>query len=173
MSKPRRKPWRVSPAPPDTADAPASIVDAVLAVKHPAYGLDRLWNACAWNKAAKHLFPIWLGPERQRNLLIFVFLDPAAHDLIPHWQDRAVRLLAEFRSDFGHSFSDPRARDLVERLQRESPLFAKTWNTHSVLEREGGLRTFHGPGNGLLRFVQSTFHPSERPDYKLVILTPA
>ena len=82
-------------------------------------------------------------------------------------------MLAEFRSDFGHSFSDPRALGLVERLQRESALFAQAWNTHAVLEREGGLRTFHHPGKGLLRFVQSTFHPSERPDYKLVILTPA
>jgi transcriptional regulator with XRE-family HTH domain len=161
------------PSPPDRADAPPSIVDAAQAIRHPAYGLDRLWNACAWNAAAKRLFPGWLDRDCQRNLLIFVFLDPAARDLIPNWKDRAVRLLAEFRSDFGHSFSDPRARDLVERLQRKSPLFAQAWNTHSVLEREGGLRIFNHPDKGLLRFVQSTFHPSERPDHKLVILTPA
>jgi hypothetical protein len=27
--------------------------------------------------------------------------------------------------------------------------------------------------DGLLRFTQHTFTPSERPDYKLVLLTPA
>jgi transcriptional regulator with XRE-family HTH domain len=157
----------------DIADAPLSITAAVEAVTHPAYGLDRLWNACSWNSAAAHLFQGWLSQGCQRNLLAFVFLDPAARDLIPHWKDRAKRLLAEFRGDYGHSFTDPRARDLVETLRRESVLFRQTWDEQMVLEREGGARSFHHPEDGLLRFIQHTFSPSERPDYKLVILTPA
>src|ERR1700761_4141677 len=31
------------PSPPDIMDAPSSITDAVRAIRHPAYGLDRLW----------------------------------------------------------------------------------------------------------------------------------
>jgi len=42
-----------------------------------------------------------------------------------------------------------------------------------VLEREGGLRSFHHPADGLLRFTQHTFTSSERPDHKLVLLIPA
>jgi hypothetical protein len=42
-----------------------------------------------------------------------------------------------------------------------------------VLEREGGARSFNHPDDGLLHFTQHTFSPSERPDHKLVILTPA
>jgi transcriptional regulator with XRE-family HTH domain len=155
------------------ADAPASIRAAVEAVAHPAYGLDRLWNACSWNEAASRLFRGWLSEGCQRNLLVFVFLDPAARELIPNWKERAARLLAEFRSDYGHSFTDPRARDLVERLRRNSPLFRQAWDAQTVLEREGGLRSFHHPADGLLRFTQHTFTPSERPGYKLVFLTPA
>jgi hypothetical protein len=39
--------------------------------------------------------------------------------------------------------------------------------------REGGLRLFNHPHDGLVSFTQHTFAPSERPDYKLVINTPA
>ena len=157
----------------DIADAPASIRAAVEAVAYPAYGLDRLWNACCWNDAASRLFQGWLSEGCQRNLLAFVFLDPAARALLPNWKERAARLLAEFRSDYGHSFTDPRARDLVERLRRDSTLFRQSWDTQSVLEREGGPRNFHHPADGLLRFTQHTFTPSERPDHKLVLLIPA
>jgi transcriptional regulator with XRE-family HTH domain len=161
------------PAPHDIADAPPSITAAVMAVTHPAYGLDRLWNACAWNGAAAHLFQGWLSEGCQRNLLAFVFLDPAARDLIPNWKDRARRLLAEFRGDYGHSFTDPRTRALIEALSRDSALFRQAWEEQTVLDREGGMRSFHHPQDGLLRFNQLTFSPSERPDHKLVLLTPA
>lgn len=160
------------PPPQDLADAPASILAAVNALAHPAYGLDRLWNASCWNKRAERLFQGWLTPGAERNLLLFVFLDPAARKLIPHWELMARRLLAEFRGDFGHSFADPRARELVERLGRDSALFRAAWDEQSVLEREGGLRHFQHAQDGALSFVQHTFAPSERPDHKLVILTP-
>ena len=161
------------PAPNDIADAPPSITAAVAAVTHPAYGLDRLWNACAWNGAAAHLFQGWLSEGCQRNLLVFVFLDPAARDLIANWKDRARRLLAEFRADYGHSFTDPRTRALIEALSRDSDLFRQAWEEQTVLDREGGVRSFHHPRDGLLRFTQHTFSPSDRPDHKLVLLTPA
>ncbi len=157
----------------EIADAPASIRAAVDGVSYPAYGLDRLWNACCWNDAASRLFQGWLSEGCQRNLLAFVFLEAAARDLLPNWKERAPRLLAEFRSDFGHSFTDPRARDLVERLSRESEFFRQSWDAQSVLEREGGPRSFHHPTDGFLRFTQHTFTPSERPGYKLVLLTPS
>jgi len=157
----------------DSADAPASVIAVVQSVSHPAYGLDRLWNASCWNRAAEHLFQGWLTPGADRNLLLFVFLDPAARKLIPGWDMRARRLLAEFRGDYGHSFADPRAHALVDRLRHDNVLFRAAWDEQSVLEREGGLRHFQHPEDGALSFVQHTFAPSERPDHKLVILTPA
>jgi transcriptional regulator with XRE-family HTH domain len=162
-----------NPSTGEIADAPASIRAAVEAVAHPAYGLDRLWNACCWNDAASRLFQGWLSEGCQRNLLTFVFLDPGARALLPNWKERAARLLAEFRSDYGHSFTDPRARALVESLRAESLFFRQAWDAQSVLEREGGPRSFHHPIDGLLRFTQHTFTPSEWPDHKLVLLMPA
>ncbi|HEY2534599.1 MAG TPA: helix-turn-helix transcriptional regulator [Xanthobacteraceae bacterium] len=154
------------------ADAPPSLLAAVNAIRHPAYSLDRLWNACCWNKRAEQLFCGWLDGNHQRNLLRFAFLEKSARTLIPQWQDRARRLLAEFRADYGHTFRDARAKTLVDMMRKDSPLFAQAWDDQNVQHRAGGLRIFHHPKAGLLRFRQHTFSPSERPDYKLVMLTP-
>jgi transcriptional regulator with XRE-family HTH domain len=155
------------------ADAPPALIAAVKAIEHPAYGLDRLWNACCWNDAAARLFHGWLDGDHQRNLLRYAFLEPSARVLIPHWEDRARRLLAEFRADFAHMFRDARVKAFVDALKAESALFAQAWEEQAVQTREGGLRSFNHPRDGLLNFTQHSFAPAERPDYKLVMLAPA
>ncbi len=167
----RRDPRGPDPAPAEAP--PPSLAETVAALGVPAYGLDRLWNATTWNAAAERLFPTWLGQGRQRNLLRYVFLDPAAKALIPDWDERARRLLAEFRIDYGRGLGDPRLRDLAEALRAESPAFAPAWEDQAVLAREGGERRFDHPLDGALRFRQHTFVPADRPDHKLVVLTPA
>jgi transcriptional regulator with XRE-family HTH domain len=160
-------------APPEpAADAPASLLAMMAAIACPAYGLDRLWNACCWNAAAARLFRGWLDAGAQRNLLRYVFLDAAARRLIPEWEDRARRLLAEFRADYSHGFRDSRVRALVDGLRRDSPLFRRAWDEQGVQQRSGGIRTFAHPEDGPLRFAQYTFSPAERPDYRLVTLVP-
>ena len=156
-----------------SADAPASLIAAVNAIDCPAYGLDRLWNACCWNEAAARLFHGWLDGDCQRNLLRYVFLEPSARELIPAWKDRARRLLAEFRADFARTFRDAQVKIFVETLRAESAFFAEAWNVQAVQTREGGLRLFNHPDDGLVSFTQHTFALAERPDYKLVINTPA
>ena len=156
-----------------SADAPSSLIAAVKAIEHPAYGLDRLWNACSWNEAAAGLFRGWLDGDCQRNLLRYVFLEPSARVLIPAWKERARRLLAEFRADFARTFRDAQVKIFVDTLRAESAFFAEAWDEQAVQIREGGLRLFNHPDDGAVRFIQHTFAPAERPDYKLVILTPA
>ena len=166
---------RVDPEGPrgSSADAPPSLIAAVRGIRDPAYGLDRLWNACCWNEAAARLFHGWLDGDRQRNLLRYVFLEPSARALIPAWEDRARRLLAEFRADFARTFRDAEVKIFVETLRSESALFAEAWDQQAVQIREGGPRLFNHPHDGLVSFTQHSFAPTERPDYKLVINTPA
>ena len=156
-----------------SADAPPALIAAVEAIRHPAYGLDRFWNACAWNAAAARLFHGWLDGNCQRNLLRFVFLDAQARALIPAWKARARRLLAEFRADFARTFRDAEVRTFIETLRRESAFFAECWDEQAVQIREGGPRLFNHPHDGLVSFIQHSFAPAGRPDHKLVILTPA
>lgn len=154
-------------------EAPASVRALVDIVPHPAYGLDRSWNLCCWNAAAARLFGNWLAGDGHKNLLRYMVLEPAARALVPDWEDRATRLLAEFRADYGRSINDPRTRDLVEQLRQGSTVFATAWDSQAVVAREGGRRTFHHPEDGLLIFDQHTFIPADRPDYKAVLLIPA
>ena len=154
------------------SEAPASIRTLVESLSHPAYGLDRAWNACCWNGAAAQLFEGWLASDCQKNLLRYVFVEPSARNLIADWEERSHRIVAEFRADYGRSLSDPRTNALIDALRAESPAFAQAWNGQSVIGREGGVRRFHHPQQGNLCFDQHTFNPAERPDYKLVVLTP-
>lgn len=155
-----------------TEMAPVSLIAAVEAIRHPAYGLDRFWNACCWNRAATTLFSGWLDGNHQRNLLRFVFTEDAARSLIPNWQDRARRLLAEFRADFGHTFRDPRVTAFIDELRTESPFFARIWDGQDVQHRTGGVRTFDHPKRGRLCFDQHSFSLTDRQDFKLVLLMP-
>ena len=156
----------------EAGEPPASLQAAVRATAFPAYALDPLWNACCWNDAAATLFRGWLDGRTERNLLRFVFLDPAARTLIPEWEERSRRLLAEFRADYGHTFRDTGVHVLIDALARESSFFSEAWKAQDVMHRAGGRRVFLHPELGTLRYVQHSFSPSERPDHKLVLLVP-
>jgi hypothetical protein len=166
----RRDPAAATPA--EIAGAPASLEAVVAALAHPAYALDRAWNACCWNAAAARLFVGWLDGDHQRNLLRFAFVEEAARTLIGDWEDRARRLLAEFRADYSRGFGDPRLHALVDGLRRDSALFDREWRAQSVLAREGGRRTFTHPQDGDIAFMQYSYVPADRPDCKFVLLVP-
>jgi hypothetical protein len=137
----------------------------------PAYLLDHTWTARAWNDAAAGLFVGWLDPgAADRNLLRYVFLHPAARELIVDWDTRARRLAAEFRADFHRRPADAAMQALVEQLHRDSPLFAQCWDKQDVLHREGGQRQFKHPVRGELRFVQTTLLVALQLEIKLVCL---
>ncbi|MCJ2184986.1 hypothetical protein MTR62_20190 [Novosphingobium sp. 1949] len=164
-----------APAVLEAEQAPASVAALVDAVPHPAYALDRLWNACCWNAGAQALFVGWLGEggAAEPNLLRYTFTSPAAQRLLPDWEERARRLLAEFRAHCAPMVNDAALEAFIDQMRIESPLFAAEWERQSVLAREGGERGFHHGEAGLRRYVQHTFSPAERPDYKVVILFPA
>ena len=153
-----------------TRDAPPpALLSALEAITAPAYLLDRLWRACGWNAPAGRLFAGWLdGPER--SLLRYVFLNPMARTLICDWEERARRLVAEFRADTVRRADDGELSALVRELRTASPLFARLWDDHGVLEREGGTRAFRHPQDGLLVYEQVTLNPAGGADHKLVML---
>jgi len=160
---------------PDAAtndDVPPAVLASLETITAPAYVLDRRWTARGWNAAAERLFAGWLDRPGDRNLLRFIFLEPAARDLISDWETRARRVAAEFRAAAGAHVNDTDLRDLVSDLRAESPDFARLWTAHGVLEREGGERAFTHPSDGPLRFTQATFEIAGHHDLRLTILVP-
>ncbi len=156
--------------------APDSIPAQVLALPShcvvPAYLLDHGWTARAWNAGAERLFGGWLDADNERNLLKFVFLNPAAQSLIVDWPERARRLAAEFRADFSRQPGDTQMQSLVATLTEHSPLLPTLWREQVVLDREGGEREFQHPQDGRLRCLQTTLLVASQPGCKLVCLAP-
>jgi transcriptional regulator with XRE-family HTH domain len=151
-------------------DIPPAVLACVAAIGAPAYVLDRNWTARAWNAPACRLFAGWLDRPGERNLLRFIFLEPAARSLICDWEERARRVAAEFRAACGGHLDDPPLRGLIEELRRESADFARFWDQHGILGREGGERTFDHPTDGFVRYEQVTFNLASQLDLKLTIL---
>lgn len=149
---------------------PTGLDACVQSIVAPAYILDRCWNVLASNPAMLELFDGWPEREAQPNLLRYIFLDPAARQLVVDWDTRAQRVIAEFRADVAAYADDAPVQALVNELVATSPVFAQGWTRRAVVEREGGLRVFNHPVQGLLRFQQFTFRLAVRPDCKLVML---
>ncbi len=152
---------------------PPAALACVRTIGAPAYILDRGWTARGWNAKAERLFAGWLDGAHDRNLLRYIFLSPAARSLIRDYQARARRVVAEFRADVSTRLDDPAIRALVDELHRASRDFARFWDEHGVVGREGGERTFDHPRDGVLRFEQITFNLAKQPDLKLTVLIPA
>ena len=161
-----------APAPPDAAamDVPPMLERALATIAAPAYLLDRAWNARAWNQEAARLFVGWLDRGADRNLLRYVFLSPVARTVIPDWEDRARRVLAEFRAAAGRHLDDPVLAALIDDLKRRSALFARAWSEHAVVDRTGGARRFAHPRAGRLTYEQIAFTMASRLDFTLVML---
>ncbi|KPH85017.1 DNA-binding protein [Komagataeibacter intermedius AF2] len=136
----------------------------------PCYVLDPLWNACVANEAAQRLFVGWLDSE-ERNLLCYVFLDPAARTFLDDWEGSARRVLAEFRAASIRG-DKQQVEALVQTLGSRSPDFERLWHNQSVLLREGGPRRFYHPVEGPLDFDQTTLTFTIWPHYHLVTLRP-
>lgn len=149
---------------------PSGLSDCVDAITAPAYILDRCWNVLARNSALAHLFGEWPDDEPHPNLLRYIFKNPAARDLVIDWDERASRVVAEFRADAGAHADETDVRLLLDDLLSSSSVFAHWWTRHTVVDREGGLREFQHPTAGVLRYQQITFRLATRPDCKLVIL---
>ena len=153
--------------------ATAELAAIVAAIDAPAYILDRAWNAVAWNDAAAGLFTGWLhGDAATPNQLRFMFLEPGARELVVGWPERAQRLVAEFRADIGRHADQAPLAGLIAELAGASAPFRQWWEAQQVQGRDGGLRRFQHPQQGLLAFHQVTLHLARQHELKLVMLLP-
>lgn len=113
-----------------------------------------------------------MGRTAPCNLLRFVFLTPAARQLIVGWPERAERVVAEFRADTARWRGDPVTEALVTELCDASAEFKRCWRQQKVLGRDGGLRTFTLTGRRQARYEQFTLSSAQHPDIKVTVLVP-
>ncbi len=178
---------RADPKPPQSEHAdPQHLLALVRAVRTPAYILDRHWDAVAWNGPAAELFADWLGVRgasspgiepaamrrADRNLLRYVFLQPRARKFIVDWDERARRLVGEYRADTAAWRDDPVRQALVHELCSSSVAFESAWRSQQVLARDGGSRSFQHARRGRCRYEQYILRVAQRTELKLTVLVP-
>jgi transcriptional regulator with XRE-family HTH domain len=153
--------------------APESLSRLVKSLVEPAYVTGQRWDVILWNEAAARLlFDFGILAEAERNILLFMFADPAARRLFgPGWAEAAKRMTAQFRVSHDLWADDPAFRSLVERLAGASRDFAKWWRTHDIGRTVSGSKTLYGP-DGPRRYAHAGFQANDDPALRLVLYTP-
>lgn len=136
----------------------------------PAFAIAPDWSIAAWNLAYAALYPgVATVAPVDRNLLLFIYTDPAVRRLLPDWEATSRHFLAEYRAEAGPSLGYPAHAALIERLQGASPEFSRAWSEHHVERFASRERRFHHPEAGELRFEHHRLAPSDLPDVHVVI----
>jgi transcriptional regulator with XRE-family HTH domain len=127
-----------------------------------------------WNRHfKKRFYDMSSVPKERRTLLDLVFTQNIISRSDPEWMETAQRVVAEFRGSIGKHIGSPWVKDLIVRLQKESPEFAKIWQMHDVQERKKSriFKTRFGK-KGTKSFTRSIYIPAEAENLRLMIFTP-
>ncbi|QRR06044.1 helix-turn-helix domain-containing protein [Burkholderia sp. MS455] len=152
---------------------PPAIARLVANLHLPAYVTGRRWDILAWNAAAAELLGFDRLAEADRNILVYMFVDPHAHRLFAEsWNDEAHRMIALFRTNHDLHANDPAFIALVERLRASSDEFAQWWGAHDVRSGASGQKVLVHAQRGTQRYEYATFQANDDPALKLAIYSP-
>ncbi|GGP67313.1 helix-turn-helix domain-containing protein [Saccharothrix coeruleofusca] len=156
--RPRRRPREEA--------VPASTVELLPTLPHPAFVEGRYFDVLAANAAATALSPrLAVG----RNQLLDVFLDPAEQGLHLDWDGTARCYVAGLRQAVGTDTDDQRFIELVGELSVASPRFRDLWNRHDVANQRVTPVLFDHPQVGQLRVHRQRLAISGTEGITLVI----
>ncbi|HZD14519.1 MAG TPA: helix-turn-helix transcriptional regulator [Pseudonocardiaceae bacterium] len=145
---------------PDTVDLVRRVVDGHSAAALPVYAIDHKYDLIAWNSATKHWYDDFDDREGlDRNLVWWMFTDPAARRVLPDWSACARDMVAAIRFAVGTGRTDPARQPVVALLRSADQDFARWWDTHDVLEPEVEHRTFQHPRQGRCTLKLLTMRP--------------
>ena len=155
-------------------DVSPALRRTVLSLRDPVFVLDHVWDFVLLNAAAGEVFGSekQMGADGPPNMLEEIFLRDDLRSMFLDYHDAAATVLAMFRLDFPAYASDERSLALVERLQRESPLFAELWQRYDVREHPQGVRRIAHPVAGTLAFEPALLGVVESPGLRMMIYTP-
>lgn len=89
-------------------------------------------------------------PATQRNLARYLFLHPAAREVLPDWDNQIRGCVARLRALAGTDPDAPDLTHLVGELLLKSPDFAGLWERYEVTGRKITTKTFQHPRVGTL-----------------------
>jgi transcriptional regulator with XRE-family HTH domain len=143
-------------------------------VPHPAFVTGPRADLLAWNRPAVAVFTDFGAmPPEGRNLLRWLFADPARDHTAATWEDTAKHTLARFRAQHARRPDDPSFAALIEELSAASPEFRAWWPRHEVVAEQAGTKTIEGHALGTLRLHHLQSTPTSDPELRLTMYVPA
>ncbi|MFE0464031.1 helix-turn-helix transcriptional regulator [Kitasatospora sp. NPDC058965] len=137
---------------------------------NPAYIIDGAYDVLSHNRATAELFPnLVTGADRPANFVRWVFLEPAAREVLVDWDDEARGLLARFRAQAERHPGEPRFAALVDELTEGSPQARAWWPQYDVQARHSGRKRLRHPQRGAADYTYTAFHLADQPDLTLVV----
>lgn len=139
----------------------------------PAFAIGPRWDIVAWNEAARVvLYDFPNVTKRERNVVWRTFASASHRQLVVDWDEHARRILAQFRTSYGHFPGDPWMTELINDLLSISPEFRAWWSDHEVLRGPEGQKVLNHPQAGYLAFEHLMFQMYDEPDLKVIVYTP-
>jgi hypothetical protein len=108
-----------------------------------------------------------------RNMVWWMFTDPAARKVYVDWEQEASDMLARFRAAAARRLDDPDFTDLIERLHQASPEVRSWWPRYEVAPVGGGTKHLHHPALGDVAFQHAVLQVADHPEQMLVYFTTA
>ena len=115
--------------------------------------------------------PVFDSLEQPANSARFTFLDPAASDFYPDWEQVASELVAHLRSEAGRNPFDRPLSDLVGELSTRSDEFRVRWAAHNVRFHRTGTKRIHHPVVGDLELSYETLELSADDGLSVAVFT--
>lgn len=141
----------------------------------PAIIKTATWDVVAWNRAAAVVLTDYGAlPVGQRNILHFLFRNPAVRAKQHDWESVARFVVGAFRADVARAGLVSEVGELVSELRTVSAEFDALWQDNEVLSHgdgDGVKRLLH-PKLGPIELEYSAFSVDGRPDLGMIVYTP-
>lgn len=156
-------------------EVPPEIERLVTGMTIPAIARNLRWDVLAWNELNSRVFRDYSRiPAGERNLLELLFSSTTAYDDTPEGtQQRLQRIVAKVKVDYSAFGSDRRFESLVQRLERNSPLFRTLWRSPDVNAGSLGVHRFRHREYGDVAFEHVSCIPDGHPTVRIVMCMPA
>ncbi|MBR8741659.1 XRE family transcriptional regulator [Nocardiopsis sp. MG754419] len=128
--------------------------------------LDPVLDVLALNDRAQELFA---GFKETANLLEMVLLDPEGRRFFVDWEASAEATVANLRDSADFAVAPARLRELLDRLEAQSPEFPGLWARHDVRPKTHETKVLCHPDRGLLSIEFHSFNVASVPGYQLLI----
>jgi len=144
--------------------AAAHLVRLISSWSTPAVILGPRFDILAANDAAKALLSVMCT---ERNLIRFVFLDPAARRFYRHWEEIARTCVAGLRAAASLNAEDETLQALVGHLTAHSEDFTRLWAEYDVRAKTHQTKRLLHPQVGELTLTYQTFTVNGSPGHQL------